>query len=178
MSSRSSASASGEGTRVNIAIVKLSSLGDVVHALPVAATLRARLPEARLTWIVERREAAVLAGHPALNEVVTVDTRGWRRSRSPAALAEVARALREVARHLAGARFDVALDLQGLVKSGILVALTRAPLRIGFHAWSSREPLGALFTNRRVARPRGVGIAGAGAWVIASHAPQAYFGRM
>jgi len=156
MSSRASASASGEGIGVKVAIVKLSSLGDVVHALPVAATLRARLPEARLTWIVERREAAVLVGHPALDEVVTVDTRGWRRSRSPAALAGAAGALQELARHLAGARFDVALDLQGLIKSGILVALTRAPLRIGFHAWSCREPLGALFTNRRVPRPHGV----------------------
>ncbi|MGH7311967.1 MAG: lipopolysaccharide heptosyltransferase I [Candidatus Rokuibacteriota bacterium] len=141
---------------MNVALVKLSSLGDVVHALPVAATLRARLPQARLTWIVERREAAVLAGHPALDEVVTVDTRGWRRSRSPAALAGTARALRELAHHLAGARFDVALDLQGLIKSGILVALTRAPLRIGFQVLSCREPLGALFTNRRVPRPRGV----------------------
>jgi lipopolysaccharide heptosyltransferase I len=141
---------------VNIAIVKLSSLGDVVHALPVAATLRARLPQARLTWIVERREAAVLAAHPALDEVVAVDTRGWRRARSPAALAGVAGAVQAVARHLGAARFDVALDLQGLIKSGILIALTRAPIRIGFHAWSSREPLSALFTNRRVARPRGV----------------------
>lgn len=141
---------------MNVALVKLSSLGDVVHALPVAATLRARLPDARLTWIAERREAEVLAGHPALDEVVTVDTRGWRRSRSPAALAGTAWALRALARRLAQARFDAALDLQGLIKSGILVGLTRAPLRIGFDARSCREPLGALFTNRRVERPRGV----------------------
>lgn len=141
---------------MNVAIVKLSSLGDVVHALPVAATLKARQPGVRLSWIVERREAAVLAGHPALDEVVTVDTRAWRRSRSIAALASSARALRELARRLAAAHFDVALDLQGLIKSGLLVALTRAPLRIGFEARSCREPLGALLSNRRVARPRGV----------------------
>jgi heptosyltransferase-1 len=141
---------------VNVALVKLSSLGDVVHALPVAATLRARLPGVRLTWIVEQREAAVLAGHPALDDIVTVDTRGWRRSRSPAALAQTGRAVTALARRLAAARFDAALDLQGLIKSGILTAMTRAPLRGGFHAWSSREPLGALFTNRRVARPSGV----------------------
>lgn len=141
---------------MNVALVKLSSLGDVVHALPVAATLRARLPGARLTWIAERREAEVLAGHPALDEIVTVDTRGWRRARSPAALADTGRALQGLARRLARARFDAALDLQGLIKSGILVGLTRAPLRIGFRALSCREPLGALFTNRRVERPRGV----------------------
>ena len=69
-----------------IALVKLSSLGDVVHALPLAATLRAARPAARLTWIVERREAAILREHPALDEVVVADTRGWRRARSAGAL--------------------------------------------------------------------------------------------
>jgi heptosyltransferase-1 len=138
---------------VNIALVKLSSLGDVVHALPAAAALRAQFPKARRAWIVERREAAVLRGNPALDEVVPVDTRAWRRARTPVALAEVAGALAELRRHLAGARFDVAVDLQGLVKSGVLAAATRAPLRIGFVAARCREPLAAVFTNRRVAPP-------------------------
>jgi lipopolysaccharide heptosyltransferase I len=136
-----------------IALVKLSSLGDVVHALPVAATLRAARPAARLTWIVERREAAVLRDHPALDEVIVADTRGWRRARRPgtvrAALADAA-ALR---RRLAAARFDVALDLQGLIKSGAIAAATRAPLRIGFAAGWGRERLSMLFTNRRVVPP-------------------------
>ncbi|MBI4247758.1 MAG: lipopolysaccharide heptosyltransferase I, partial [Candidatus Rokubacteria bacterium] len=52
--------------RMNIAIVKLSSLGDVVHALPAAAALRARLPGARVAWVVERREAALLYGNAAV----------------------------------------------------------------------------------------------------------------
>ena len=54
---------------MRIALVKLSSIGDVVHALPVAAALRAGLPQARLTWFVERREAAVLRGNAALSEI-------------------------------------------------------------------------------------------------------------
>jgi lipopolysaccharide heptosyltransferase I len=141
---------------MNIAIVKLSSLGDVVHALPVAATLGARLAGARITWVVERREAAVLSGHPALDEIVTVDIRGWRPAPSRGGLAAAARALRGLAARLAAGRFDVALDLQGLVKSGVLAALTRAPLRVGFAARDCREPLNALFTNRRLARPAGV----------------------
>ncbi|MGH7323313.1 MAG: lipopolysaccharide heptosyltransferase I [Candidatus Rokuibacteriota bacterium] len=140
---------------MNIAIVKLSSLGDVVHALPVAATLRARVREARITWLVEHREAAILTGHPALDEIITVDTRRWRQARSPGALAAAGRAFAALSRRLRAARFDVALDLQGLLKSGILMALTRAPLRIGFQARACREPLGALFTNRRLARPAG-----------------------
>jgi len=138
---------------VNVALVKLSSLGDVVHALPVAATLRARLPQARITWIVERREGAVLAGHPGLERVITVDTRRWRRSRTPGELVESARGILAVRRQLRAARFDVALDLQGLIKSGLLVGLTRAPLRIGFDAGWCRERLSVLATNRRVTPP-------------------------
>jgi heptosyltransferase-1 len=137
---------------VHILIVKLSSLGDVVHALPVAATLRARLGGARIAWAVERREAAVLAGHPALDEIITVDTRAWR---SLGRLATAARGVRSLASRLAAARFDVVIDLQGLIKSGVLVAMTRAPQRVGFAARDLREPLSAIFTNRRLARPVG-----------------------
>jgi lipopolysaccharide heptosyltransferase I len=138
---------------MNIALVKLSSIGDVVHALPVAAALHAALPQARLVWIVERREAAVLRGNPALSEVVPVDTRAWRRARAPLAVAETTGALLVLQRHLRASRFDVAIDLQGLVKSGMITAATRAPLRIGFAAAHCRERLNALFTNQRVTPP-------------------------
>ena len=83
---------------MNIVLVKLSSLGDVVHALPVAAALRARFPRARLSWIVERREAALLRGNGVLDAVVDVDTRGWRRARTPADLVRAGGALGELAR--------------------------------------------------------------------------------
>jgi len=138
---------------VNIALVKLSSIGDVVHALPAAAALHRALPHARLTWIVERREAAVLRDNPALSEIVPVDTRRWRRARAPLALAETAGALAALRRHLRASRFDVAIDLQGLAKSGVITAATSAPLRIGFSAAHCRERVNTLFTNRRVAPP-------------------------
>ena len=124
---------------MRIALVKLSAIGDVVHALPVAAALRAGLPQARLTWVVERREAAVLRGNPALSEIVPIDTRGWRRVRTALAVAEAAGAVVALGRHLRAGRFDVAIDLQGLVKSGVVTAATRAPLRIGFAAAHCRE---------------------------------------
>jgi lipopolysaccharide heptosyltransferase I len=136
-----------------IALVKLSSLGDVVHALPVVATLRAARPRARLAWIVERREAGVLREHPALDEVIVADTRGWRRARTPAAARAALADLQALRRRLAQARFDVALDLQGLMKSGLITAACRAPLRIGFAAGWGREPLHALFVNHRVQPP-------------------------
>jgi lipopolysaccharide heptosyltransferase I len=136
-----------------IALVKLSALGDVVHALPVAATLRAARPRARLVWIVERREAAVLREHPAVDEVIVADTRGWRRARQPAAVRAALAEARALRRRLVQWRFDVALDLQGLVKSGLVTVACGAPVRIGFVAGWGREPLHALFVNRRVRPP-------------------------
>jgi heptosyltransferase I len=136
-----------------IALVKLSALGDVVHALPLANALRAARPGARLLWVAERREAALLAGHPALDAVLAVDTRQWRRARTPAAIVGAACAVLETHRQLRRHAVDAAIDLQGLVKSGIVTAATGAPLRIGFRARWCREPLSALFTNRRVAMP-------------------------
>ncbi len=136
-----------------IALVKLSSLGDVVHALPVAASLRAARPAARLAWIVERREAAVLRGHPDLDEVIVADTRGWRRARRPGAVRRALADMAALRRRLRQARFDVALDLQALIKSGAVARASGAPLRIGFAAGWGREPLSALFTNRRVLPP-------------------------
>ena len=140
--------------RPKIAIVKLSSLGDVIHALPVARALRRALPEAELTWIVEAREHAILRDHPDLDGVLPVDTRRWRRLlRRPTGVRAVWREVAEVRRRLRAGRFDVAIDLQGLIKSGVLTAATRAPLRIGFAATHCRERLSARFTNRRVTPP-------------------------
>jgi lipopolysaccharide heptosyltransferase I len=131
---------------MNVAIVKLSSVGDVVHALPVAAALRSRFPHGRVSWVVERREAALLQGNPDLDDVIRVDTRRWRRLQALTSMGGV------IAR-LSRSRYDVAVDLQGNVKSGVLTAVTGAPLRIGLTAFSCREPLNALFTNRRVQPP-------------------------
>jgi lipopolysaccharide heptosyltransferase I len=142
--------------RPRIAIVKLSSLGDVVHALPVARALRRAHPAAELTWIVEARECAVLRAHPDLDRVLAIDTRGWRRGLArPGRLRAAARAIADVRSTVRAARFDIALDLQGLMKSGVLTAWTRAPLRVGFASSHCRERWSALATNRRVTPPAG-----------------------
>jgi len=136
-----------------IALVKLSALGDVVHATPVVEALAEAFPAARLTWIVERREAALLRDHPRLAQVVTVDTRAWRKVRTPRAALELGRRLRALRSALRATRFDVALDLQGLVKSGAVTSLTGAPVRIGFAAGVCRERANTVFTNRHVRPP-------------------------
>ena len=137
----------------SIAIVKLSALGDVVHATPVVEALAETFPDARLTWIVERGGAALLHDHPRLADVITIDTRAWRRVRTPTAAMALARTLRALRRRFRAARFDAALDLQGLLKSGVVTAATGAPLRIGFAGGFRRERLNGLFTNRHVTPP-------------------------
>lgn len=138
---------------MNVGLVKLSSLGDVVHALPVAATLRAHQADLHLTWVVEAREAVVLRDHPALDRVMAVDIRSTRRARTLSAAAGAVRALGGYAADLRRARFDVVVDLQGLLKTGVISALTGAPVRIGFSARRCREPVNACFTNRHVDPP-------------------------
>jgi lipopolysaccharide heptosyltransferase I len=139
---------------MKLAIVKLSSLGDVIHALPVARALRRARPDAHPTWIVEAREYALLKDHPDLDVVVPVDTRLWRRLIwRPAGARQVVGKVARLTSRIRSARFDVAIDLQGLMKSGLLMAYTGAPLRIGFSADHCRERLNCLFTNRRVRPP-------------------------
>ncbi len=143
-----------EHLTTKIAIVKLSSLGDVIHAIPVARALRRARPGIHLAWIVEAREYALLKDHPDLDTVVPVDTRLWRRLvRRPSGVREVLGKVGRLRGRIRAARFDVALDLQGLIKSGLLTAYTGAPLRIGFTADHCREGLNCLFTNRRVRPP-------------------------
>jgi len=139
---------------MRIAIVKLSSLGDVIHALPVARALRRARPDAHLTWIVEAREYAILRDHPDLDAVFPVDTRRWRRLLwTPSGARQVGQKVGRLRRRIRDARFEVAVDLQGLIKSGLLTAYTGAPIRIGFDPRHCRERLSSLFTNRHVAPP-------------------------
>lgn len=136
---------------MRIALLKLSALGDVIHALPVAHALRRHFSDARLVWIAEARESALLNNHPDLDSVISVDTRQWRKLlRSAAGAREVGAMLLRVTRTIRESRFDVAIDLQGLLKSGILTALTGASFRIGFGWGRCREWLSACFTNLRV----------------------------
>ncbi|MBI3455662.1 MAG: lipopolysaccharide heptosyltransferase I [Candidatus Rokubacteria bacterium] len=141
---------------VRIAIVRLTSLGDVVHTLPVASAIRRHSPTSYIVWIVEEREQTLLRNNAVVDEVVVAPTRRWRheflRPRGAVRVLAEWRGLRE---RLRGLRLDVALDVQGLLKSTLFSVLTRAPMRIGF-AWPhAREPLSSLFTTCWVTPPPG-----------------------
>lgn len=122
-----------------ILIVRLSAIGDVLHALPTAVAIKDAWPEATVAWVVEGRAGDLLDGHPAVDRVIRVP-RGW--LLSPAAVRTVASTLHDFAA-------DITLDLQGLLKSGVATALSRAPARIGAARPQSRE-WSWLASNRRV----------------------------
>ncbi|MFN3476047.1 MAG: lipopolysaccharide heptosyltransferase I [Candidatus Methylomirabilales bacterium] len=139
---------------MRIAIVRLTSLGDLVHTLPVAHALRRHSPTSYIVWIVEEREQTLLLHNPAVDEVVVGPTRRWRRElRTPAGALGVLSEFRRLKDRLRSLSLDVAIDVQGLLKSAIFTVLTQAPVRIGFQWRYAREPLSSLFTTHRVTPP-------------------------
>ncbi len=133
---------------MRILIVKLGSIGDVVHTLPALAALRRAMPASHLAWVVERGGAAhLLRGNQCLDELIELDMRGWRRS---LASGETRTAIRAAMARLRGEKFDVALDFQGLLKSAMIAWLARAPRRVGFAPNALREPASAWLLTERV----------------------------
>ncbi len=138
-----------------ILLVKPSALGDVVHALPVAATLHRRYPNARLDWLVEEEAADIVRDHPALSGVVVSGRRRWlRQLRDPRHLGRTLGEMRQFAADLRRRSYDVVLDLQGLFKSALYVVATGAPTRVGFA--EGREGAPWVLTHRVTAPPQPV----------------------
>ena len=132
-----------------ICLIKPSSLGDVIHGLPVLAALRGTYPEAFISWVVSPAYASLLEGHPMLDEVLLFDRAAWGRlGRLPLSVAEVARLVGTLRRR----RFDLVVDLQGLLRSGLLAFASGAPLRVGFASAREKAP---LFYTRRIEVPPG-----------------------
>lgn len=124
-----------------VGLVKLGAIGDVVNTLPLVNRLRAGLPRARICWVIGPAAHALVAGHPAVDEFLVIDVR------RPRTFPAFLRALR-------ARRLDAAIDLQRIFKSGLLTALSGAPLRLGFDRARTKEA-SFLFTNHRLpANPR------------------------
>jgi heptosyltransferase-1 len=130
---------------MRLALVRLSALGDIIHTWPLALALR-KLPEpAEITWIVERPLACLVKGHPAVDRVLTVDTRAWRRRPLAAETRAAVKALRSELRALEA---DVCLDPQGVAKSAFVTHLSQAPRRIGFdRRWRRELAAGFAYTQ-------------------------------
>ncbi|MHC4549618.1 MAG: glycosyltransferase family 9 protein [Planctomycetota bacterium] len=126
-----------------LGIVRLSAIGDVVHAMPLAMGLRRAHPEARITWVVQAKAAPLVRGHPAVDAVLIFPRRGG------------PRVWWDFLKRLRGCRLDATVDPQGNLKSGLVGLLSGAPLRAGLRARECKEWLNALLTNRRGPPARG-----------------------
>lgn len=132
-------------------IVKTSSLGDVIHNLPILADIRARFPDMQFDWMVEEAFAEIPAMHPAVDKVIPVAIRRWRKNLfSQATWREMA----AFNKSLKERTYDVVLDTQGLLKSALLASLGRGP-RHGQDRRSAREAGAALFYQHVHPVPRG-----------------------
>ncbi|HTF99519.1 MAG TPA: lipopolysaccharide heptosyltransferase II [Nitrospirota bacterium] len=133
---------------MNILIVKLSAIGDVVQTLPALEALKRTYPESRVTWVVEEAAAGILEGHPLISSLLVSRRKTWfRMLKNPLTAAAGLRSLIRFIRELRRTRYDIAIDFQGLLKSGVIIGLARAGRKIGFDG--TRE-LSYLFLNERL----------------------------
>jgi lipopolysaccharide heptosyltransferase I len=113
-------------------VIRLSSLGDIVHTLPAFAALRRKFPDAKISWAVELKGKDILDLVPGLNEIIVVGSDGWRKKLKN--------------------KNQTALDFQGLIKSGLIALRSRAQKKIGFDRKNLKEPLAALFYTDRIGK--------------------------
>jgi lipopolysaccharide heptosyltransferase I len=129
----------------NILFIKTSSLGDVVHHMPAVTDARKAHPDATFSWLVEEAFAPLVRLHPAIDTVIPVASRRWRKSLyAPATIAEI----RASFRNIRAQRYDEIVDTQGLLRTAILTRAARG-MRHGYDASSVREPLASLFYDVR-----------------------------
>lgn len=134
---------------MNILIIKLSSIGDVVHTLPSLAALRSLYPKSRITWIVEEEAYDLLKDNPLLNEVIPVARRKWLNNlRHLVHLPETVQEISSFLKKIRFQEYDIVIDFQGLFKSGVLAFFSRGKRKVGYD--HTRE-FSYLFLNEKVA---------------------------
>jgi len=135
----------------SILVVKLSAIGDVVQTLPMVEALKKKYPRALIDWLVEEDSSDLLLGHPALDRVLVSRRKAW--LQGLLGKGERRRTLREMKRFLGelrARRYDWVIDNHGILKSGLLVLLSRGRRKIGFRRSPGIADEGSyLFTNER-----------------------------
>jgi len=139
---------------VKVLIIRLSAIGDVVRTLPALSCLRRAWPDAHIDWAVEEASGEILEDQPDINGIVVFPRRRLSRiPLHPDGIPAAWRDLRAFLDTIRDARYDVVIDFQGTLKTGILSRLTRAPRRIGFGRGHARE-MSQVFYTEAVALPR------------------------
>ncbi|MGC4077389.1 MAG: glycosyltransferase family 9 protein [Rubrivivax sp.] len=139
------------GRPPRILIVRLSAIGDVVMASGLIRSLRARWPDATIHWLVEPMAAPLLAHNPRLDGIKRLPRAEWRRLWRERRLGQLASEVLAFRRQLRAERYDLVLDAQGLLKSGVCAWLSGAPQRVGLRSHEGSQYL----MHHRVMPPRG-----------------------
>lgn len=127
-----------------ILLIKTSSLGDVIHNLPVVTDIRAHFPNAQIDWVVEESFADIPRMHPAVDQVMTVAMRRWRKQLfSAKTWSEIAAFKKSIQQN----HYDAIIDTQGLLKSAFITCIANG-VKHGYDKDSIREPLASRFYNR------------------------------
>ena len=126
----------------NVLLIKTSSMGDVLHNLPVVADICNNIPNVRIDWVVEENFSLLPALHPRINRVVPVAMRRWRKS-----WWQSRGEMQAACRNLRASHYNFALDTQGLLKSALITRCVPA-IRCGLDWKSAREPIASLFYDR------------------------------
>jgi heptosyltransferase I len=136
---------------MKILIVKLSSIGDIVHTLPTLAAIRKALPDAEISWAVEKSSAEILRGNRLINNLIEIDTRSLRGGKIiENILLDASKQVRELRKF----KYDVALDFQGLLKSTGIAKLSKAKRTYGFDKANLREPSSRFLLTETIEIPK------------------------
>ncbi|UCG14221.1 MAG: lipopolysaccharide heptosyltransferase I [Deltaproteobacteria bacterium] len=135
---------------MNILIVKMSAIGDVIHTLPALNAIRNHYPHAHITWLVEEDASALVKGHPALDRVLVSKRKRWVKGLLGRSAPDNARELYRFVKELRDTRYDLIIDFQGLIKSGVLIGLSRGARKVGFGRGMEHQEGSYLFLNERI----------------------------
>ncbi len=134
---------------MNILIVKLSAIGDVIHALPSLTALRRLYPDAHITWVIEEVAADLIKNHPYLDEVLVSRRKKWIKDICNRRFGSAIKEIKSFVKNLRQRHYDLAIDFHGLFKSSMIVFLSRSKRKIGY---DSLQELSGLFLNEKISQ--------------------------
>jgi len=129
---------------MKVLIIKPSSLGDIIHSLPLLKVIRDSSRDIRIDWVISKNLKEILEGNPLINELIIFNKDSWKNLKNlPKTIKEAAGLIKR----LRAGKYDAVIDLQGLLRSGLITYFASAPLKIGFK--NAREG-SRLFYNKKI----------------------------
>ena len=127
-----------------ILIIKMSSVGDIVHSIPFLQSIKSALPDAEVDWLLEEEGAELIKGHKDLKKVIVFPKKRWKGMLTAGNIKGILKESKGFLKDLRSHRYDLVVDLQGLLKSGIMISIVRGKRKVGF-SWAREGS--SLFIN-------------------------------